>query len=74
MAAAGAVESIIVIMSIKNGLIPPNLKLEPEFDLNYVKDGPTNWPSLGRGRIAIKNSFGFDGLNASLCIGETTEF
>lgn len=74
MAASGSVETVIAILSINKGLIPPNLNLEetePEFDLNYVTKTPAKWTTTNnRRKIAIKNAFGFGGINASLCIGE----
>ena len=72
MGAAGAVETIFTILSVKNGLVPPNLNLEkkePEFDLNYVTGEPAEWTGGDR-RIAVANSFGFGGTNGSLCIGQ----
>ena len=77
LGAAGTVEAVVAILSVMNGEIPPNLNLEEkgsEFDLNYVgKERVTKWEGPGRGglpRIAITNSFGFGGTNASVCIGE----
>lgn len=74
MGAAGAVETILTILSVKNGLVPPNLNLEEkeaDFDLNYVTREPAEWTTEdGKRRIAITNSFAFGGSNGSLCIGE----
>ena len=74
MASAGAVESIVTILSVNKGVIPPNLNLEerePEFDLNYITNTPVKWTApANRQRIAVKNCFGFGGMNAALCIGE----
>ncbi|MCW4355328.1 KasA/KasB family beta-ketoacyl-ACP synthase [Hoyosella sp. YIM 151337] len=63
--AVGALESIIAILSLKEGVIPPTLNLEnqdPEIDLDVVAGGPRH----GTFDVAIKNSFGFGGHNVSL--------
>ena len=63
--AAGAVEAIYSIMSIKTGLIPPTINLDfpsPECDLDYT-------PNKAVSRtvdFVISNSFAFGGQNASL--------
>jgi len=74
LGAAGTVESIITILSVSRGLVPPNLNLEEMeagFDLHYVTREQEEWARKnGRPRLALKNSFGFGGTNASLCIQE----
>ena len=73
LGAAGSVEGIFAILAIKEGVVPPTLNLmnlAPEFDLDYVPHKPKRWESHQRRRIALKNSFGFGGTNASLCVGE----
>lgn len=75
LGASGTVEAVLAILSVKDGEIPPNLNLEErssEFDLNYVgKERAMEWERRsGLPRIAITNSFGFGGTNASVCIGE----
>jgi len=63
--AAGAIESIITILSINNSIITPTINLDhpdPDLDLDYV-------PNKSRKkdiRTAISNSFGFGGHNATL--------
>lgn len=63
--AAGAIESIITIMSIGNGFLTPTINLDipdPELDLDYV-------PNICREKeinVALSNSFGFGGHNATL--------
>ena len=73
-AAAGAVEAIFTILSLRDGVIPPTLNLEQtdiKLGLNYVSGEAREWvPGHGKRRIGITNSSGFGGTNASLCIGE----
>jgi 3-oxoacyl-[acyl-carrier-protein] synthase II len=62
---AGGVESIITILTITRGVIPPTINYEtpdPNCDLDYV-------PNVARQaevRVALSNSFGFGGTNAVL--------
>lgn len=62
---AGAVESAFTILSIYDGIIPPTINYEnpdPECDLDYTP----NVAKKKQVRMAICNSFGFGGANASL--------
>jgi len=66
LGAAGAVESIAVILSIVNGIVPPtiNLKnLDPEIDpkLNLTP----NKAQKRDVRVGLSNTFGFGGHNTS---------
>jgi len=64
LAAAGAVEAVISILAIKNGLIFPNLGFAKEMpELSFLPE-----TSLRRAEIrnVLSNSFGFGGSNASL--------
>jgi 3-oxoacyl-[acyl-carrier-protein] synthase II len=71
--AAGAVEAIATLLSLRQGMIAPTLGLEePEqgLDLNYVpgKARPLE-PRNGNGRlVALSNSFAFGGHNAVVVI------
>ena len=63
--AAGAVEAVATIMALKHGLIPPTINYEtpdPACDLDYVPNVARPAPI----QIALSNSFGFGGQNATL--------
>jgi 3-oxoacyl-[acyl-carrier-protein] synthase II len=65
LGAAGGVEAIFTVLSIKHGIIPPTINYEtpdPECDLDYVP----NEARKADIRMAISNSFGFGGTNATL--------
>ena len=72
LGAAGAVEAIFSLLSIRDGLIPPTINYETpdeELDLDYV-------PNIAREKhvqVAVSNSLGFGGHNASLVFREFTE-
>ncbi|GFG69538.1 3-oxoacyl-ACP synthase KasB [Mycolicibacter senuensis] len=66
--AVGAVEAILTVLALRDGVIPPTLNLhhlDPEIDLDVVADQPR----LGDYRYAISNSFGFGGHNVALAFG-----
>ncbi len=65
LGAAGAVESIFTVYTIKYGIIPPTINLEekdPDCDLDYVP----NEAREAKIRVALNNSFGFGGTNGVL--------
>ncbi|MBY0526300.1 MAG: beta-ketoacyl-[acyl-carrier-protein] synthase family protein [Gemmataceae bacterium] len=67
IAAAGAVELIISIMAIRNGVLPPTINYEtpdPECDLDYIP----NQAREKRVDHVLSNSFGFGGQNISLIV------
>jgi 3-oxoacyl-[acyl-carrier-protein] synthase II len=63
LGAAGAFESVVTLLAMRDGFIPPTINLDtpdPECDLDYV-------PRTGRAaevRLAMSTSFGFGGHNA----------
>jgi 3-oxoacyl-[acyl-carrier-protein] synthase II len=66
LGAAGAVEAVATIMTVKNSIIPPTINYEfpdPECDLDYVPNAARNKEV----KAALSNSFGFGGHNVSLC-------
>jgi 3-oxoacyl-[acyl-carrier-protein] synthase II len=71
LGAAGGIEAIACIQAIRHGLIPPTINLEnpgEECDLDYVP----NVAREARVKIAMSNSFGFGGHNATLIVKEFT--
>jgi 3-oxoacyl-[acyl-carrier-protein] synthase II len=62
---AGALESLVCILAIRDGVVPPTINYEhpdPDCDLDYVP----NTARQVRVRAAMTNSFGFGGHNVSL--------
>jgi len=72
LGAAGSVEAIFTILTIRDGIIPPTINYDtpdPECDLDYV-------PNIARKaqvNIALSNSFGFGGINATLALTKFQE-
>ena len=72
LGAAGAIEAIVTIMSVRTGIVPPTINLEDP-------DGAVGLdltPNKARHReveIAVSNSFGFGGQNSALVIRRWNE-
>ena len=72
LGAAGSVEAIFTVLTIRDSTIPPTINYDtpdPECDLDYV-------PNIARKApvdIALSNSFGFGGVNATLVFRKLKE-
>ena len=65
IAAAGSVEAITCLMSIRDGVVPPTINYttpDPNCDLDYIPNASRE----RKVRRALSNSFGFGGQNVSL--------
>jgi 3-oxoacyl-[acyl-carrier-protein] synthase II len=65
--AAGAIEAVFTTLVVTEGVLPPTINYEnedPECDLDYVP----NEAREADVRVAISNSFGFGGHNASIVV------
>jgi len=67
LGAAGGIEAAFSVLAVHNGVVPPTINLDnqdPECDLDYV-------PHEARQadiKVAVSNSFGFGGTNASVIV------
>ena len=67
IAAGGAVEAIVCLLAIRDGVVPPTANLDhpdDDCDLDYV-------PLVARDQnvdVALSNSFGFGGQNTTLVL------
>ncbi|MGD9320407.1 MAG: beta-ketoacyl-[acyl-carrier-protein] synthase II, partial [Desulfobacteraceae bacterium] len=62
---AGGIEAVYTVLTINRGMVPPTINYEtpdPLCDLDYVP----NVARKAKVRVAMSNSFGFGGTNASL--------
>lgn len=72
MGGSGAIEAVVCVRTMEQGLIHPTLNLEtpdPECDLDYVPDGVREADV----HVALSNSFGLGGQNACLVLGRFEE-
>jgi 3-oxoacyl-(acyl-carrier-protein) synthase len=70
--ASAAVELIIAILAIRDGVVPPTINLvepDPECDLDYVREGARRLPV----RVALSTSFGFGSRNAAVVVRACAE-
>lgn len=67
LGAAGAIEVIATTMALREGILPPTAGFkhaDPDCDLDYITEGARKVDA----KVALSNSLGFGGHNATLCI------
>jgi len=72
LGAAGALEAAATVLTLQRGVVPPTINLtnsDPECDLDYVP----NTAREAEVKLAMSNSFGFGGHNASILLGAHEE-
>lgn len=72
MGASGAVEAVVCTLAIRDQIIPPTINLQnpdPECDLDYVP-GEARRANI---EVALSNSFGLGGHNASVILKRLAE-
>lgn len=68
LGAAGAVEAIFCVLAIRDGIVPPTINLQdPEDEVGDFNLVP-NKAQKREVNVALSNSFGFGGTNASLVL------
>lgn len=68
LGASGGIEAILSVKAIGASMAPPTINLDtpdPECDLDYTPNVPKERPI----QVAMSNSFGFGGHNASIVLG-----
>jgi 3-oxoacyl-[acyl-carrier-protein] synthase II len=72
LGAAGALEAIICVKVLKDGILPPTINYEtpdPDCDLDYIPNSARQVPV----RRVMSNSFGFGGHNATIILTHPEE-
>jgi 3-oxoacyl-[acyl-carrier-protein] synthase II len=69
LGASGGVELVLTVLALRDSVVPPTINYEspdPECDLDYTP----NQPRQRKLDMAMSNSFGFGGHNASVIVGQ----
>ncbi len=72
LGAAGAIEAIVCACSVEEDLVPPTVgfkEADPECAVNVLTEAKRNYPQ----KVALSNSIGFGGHNATLAIAPYKE-
>ena len=68
LGAAGAVEAIFCVLAIRDGIVPPTINLDEPEDVVGEFDLVPHKAKQRKVDVALSNSFGFGGTNASLVL------
>jgi 3-oxoacyl-[acyl-carrier-protein] synthase II len=71
LGAAGAIEAIFSILAIRDQVAPPTINLDNP-DVETVVDLCANEKRPTKIDVALSNSFGFGGTNASVVFGKVS--
>lgn len=75
LGAAGSLETLFTVLALKNSLIPPTLHLvNSDYNPKSFKFVATNGLRCENLQYAMKNSFGFGGVNGVLLLKKLTDF
>ena len=69
LGAAGALEAVLTVLALKNGIVPPTINHEEGDDdenLDYRMNFTFNKAQERDIKVALSNTFGFGGHNASI--------
>ncbi len=76
LGAAGAVEAIVSVLSVKNDIVPPTINFtegDEDEDIDYKLNFTFNKAQKRTINVALSNTFGFGGHNASLIVKKYTK-
>jgi 3-oxoacyl-[acyl-carrier-protein] synthase II len=65
---AGSLETVLTVLALERGLVPPTMNLENPIEEAAGIDLVPNAAREARIKIALNNSFGFGGTNATLVL------
>ena len=68
LGAAGAIEAIFCVLSIRDGIVPPTINLDDPEDAVGDTDLVPHTAKKRKVDVALSNSFGFGGTNASIIL------
>ena len=69
LGAAGAIEAVLTVLTVKNGIVPPTINHEEgdeDPDIDYRLNFTFNKAQKRDVKVALSNTFGFGGHNASI--------